>query len=336
MAGSNVSWTKLAESQRLQRSSQTVSVVGSAAYIFGGELLPREPVDNQLDVIDFGEGTSSAKTVPAPQHAPSPRVGSTCVTIKDALYLFSGRGGIAMAPVEENGAVWRYTPADGIWALITPADPSAPFVAGRSYHAATSNGVDTIYFHAGCPEKGRMADFWSFNVESRTWTALPAAPPPARGGTSIAFSDGKIYRMNGFDGEKEQGGAIDVFDITKETWSTISFQPDGVQGPEARSVAALVAVKSQGKASLVTLFGERDPSSLGHAGAGKMLADAWAFDIASETWTKLDPKGDLPSSRGWFDADVAHQEDGTDAVIVHGGLAEDNSRLGDVWKLQIA
>ncbi|KAG7127107.1 Nitrile-specifier protein 5 like [Verticillium longisporum] len=292
MANIKASWTKLAESQRLQRSSQTIAVLGSAAYIFGGELLPREPIDNQLDVVSLGEGMQCSHS-----NAPSPRVGSSCVAIKNALYLFSGRGGIAMAPVEENGAVWRYTPADSTWMLITPADPSAPFVDGRSYHAATSNGVDTFYLHAGCPEKGRKADLWSFSVESRTWTALPAAPPPTRGGTSIAFSNGKIYRMNGFDGEHEQGGAIDVFDIAKETWSTISFQADGVQGPEARSVAALVIVQSQGKDLLVTLFGERDPSALGHAGAGKMLSDVWAFDIDHEIWKKLEFTGDIPSSR---------------------------------------
>jgi hypothetical protein len=103
-------------------------------------------------------------------------------------------------------------------------------------------------------------------------------------------------------------------------------------------VSALLAVKVKGRDSLVTLFGERDPSSLGHAGAGKMLGDVWAFDLEREKWTKVEPKvgpkGDAPRSRGWFGADVVADEDGEDAVIIHGGLAEDNSRLGDVWELR--
>jgi hypothetical protein len=33
----------------------------------------------------------------------------------------------------------------------------------------------------------------------------------------------------------------------------------------------------------VTIFGERNPSSLGHAGAGKMFGDVWAYDIAGES-----------------------------------------------------
>jgi len=243
-----------------------------------------------------------------------------------------------MAPIEEKGTLWRYTPNEFLWKLIEPANPSAPYPASRSYHAMTSDGNDSIYVHAGCPEKGRLSDLWSFNTESKIWTELPAAPLPGRGGTSITVSGGKLYRMNGFDGQSEQGGAIDVLDLANRTWSTVSFKPDGVHGPEPRSVSTLLAVRVKGRDSLVTLFGERDPSSLGHAGAGKMLGDVWAFDLEREKWTKVEPKvgpkGDAPPPRGWFGADVVENEDGEHAVIIHGGLAEDNSRLGDVWELR--
>lgn len=275
-----------------------------------------------------------ATTPEAPTEAPTPRVGSASAVLKGALYLFSGRGGVAMAPVEEKGALWRYAPDQSLWSLVAPADPAAPYPAGRSYHAMASDGRETIYVHAGCPEKGRLSDLWAFNVVSKTWTELPAAPAPARGGTSIAVSGGKLYRMNGFDGKTEQGGAIDVFDLATRAWSTISFQPDGVHGPEPRSVSALLAVKVKGREALVTLFGERDPSSLGHAGAGKMLGDVWAFDVERGEWEKVEPGAEAPVPRGWFGADVAADGDGDQVVIVHGGLAEDNSRLGDVWELR--
>lgn len=49
-------WTRLASSTRLQRSSQAISVVGSKAFIFGGELKPRQPVDNRFDVVDIQDG----------------------------------------------------------------------------------------------------------------------------------------------------------------------------------------------------------------------------------------------------------------------------------------
>lgn len=267
------------------------------------------------------------QTLSAPSNAPTPRVGSPSTTIDSKLYIFSGRGGLEMKPIEEAGSLWCYDTTTNTWDLITPSDPSAPLPAGRSYHCISSDGVDRIYIHSGCPEQGRLSDLWVFDVGQKTWTELPSAPAPTRGGASIAFSNEKIYRMNGFDGKTEQGGSLDIFEIKDSSWSTVTFKPDGKEGPEARSVSTLLPVSFQDKSYLLTMFGERDPSSLGHAGAGKMLFDVWAFDLEESIWQRVET-GDGPVARGWFDADVM-----TDGVIVHGGLGEDNERLGDVWVL---
>ena len=56
MANLSARWTRLASSERLGRSSQSLSVLGSQAWVFGGEVLPRQPVDNRLDVIELGSG----------------------------------------------------------------------------------------------------------------------------------------------------------------------------------------------------------------------------------------------------------------------------------------
>lgn len=53
MAKLSATWVRLAANDRLRRSSQAVSVIGEQAFVFGGELLPREPVDNQLDVVEL-------------------------------------------------------------------------------------------------------------------------------------------------------------------------------------------------------------------------------------------------------------------------------------------
>jgi len=84
------------------------------------------------------------------------------------------------------------------------------------------------------------------------------------------------------------------------------------------------------------MFGETDPSALGHAGAGKMLGNVWAYSLQAKKWYKIDWEGEGPKPRGWFAADLVPGggQDGKSAVIVHGGLAEDNSRLGDVWKFE--
>ncbi|KAI7764232.1 hypothetical protein LZL87_012641 [Fusarium oxysporum] len=307
-------WSRITSSKRLYRSSQAVSSVGQKVYIFGGELLPREPVDNRVDVVSLDTQEHGAQTLTAPAKAPSPRVGSPSTTIGSNIFLFSGRGGLEMKPIEEKGAIWRYNTADNTWDTIEPEDPSALFPDGRSYHCITSNGVDQLYLHSGCPEQNRLNDLWAFDVTKGAWSELPSAPGPARGGSSIAFHDGKLFRMNGFDGKTEQGGAIDIYDIAAASWSTVTYKPDGVEGPEARSVATLLSITVQGKTFLITMFGERDPSALGHAGAGKMLSDVWAFDIEESTWKRMEIGDDGPVARGWFDADVTRSEDGKDVI----------------------
>lgn len=251
------------------------------------------------------------------------------------MYLFSGRGGIDMAPVEEDGVVWCFDPASSAWSAIKPADSTKPFPPARSYHCSTSDGQSAFFLHAGCPTKGRLSDLWKFDVSSRTWEQLPDAPAPQRGGTSIAHSGGKLYRMNGFDGNTEQGGSIDIFDIAANSWSTETFIADGNDGPEPRSVCVLLPVRLMQKDKLLTLFGEHDPSTLGHAGAGKMLNDVWIYDISENWWTQLHPEGKegVPDPRGWFDADVVKNASGNDSIVVHGGLGENNERLKDAWIL---
>lgn len=79
--------------------------------------------------------------------------------------------------------------------------------------------------------------------------------------------------MNGFDGEREVGGALDIYNPASDSWSITEFDPDGIAGPGARSVAVLIPIKRHDGPYLVTRFGERDPSSLGHQVAWKMLSD---------------------------------------------------------------
>jgi len=331
MAKISATWQKAFEAEILQRSSQVISVVQEGAYIFGGELRPREPRDNDVHVLSLADPMLSVHSTLSP--SPPPRVGSAATTIQGKIYLFSGRGGVAMAPIEENGSIWEFDPSTATWSLIEPseASTSARYPSARSYHCIASDGNDTLYIHAGCPEKGRLSDLWSFSLSTRKWTPLAAAPDPPRGGASIAFAGGLLYRLNGFDGKTELGGSLDVYAPEQNQWSSITYTPDGETGPGPRSVSALLPAHVGGKSSLVTLFGERDPSALGHQGAGKMLSDVWVFDLDSQTWAEAEVHGDiLPAARGWFGADTVGDQT---KILVQGGLGESNERLGDAWLL---
>ncbi|CAD0082351.1 unnamed protein product [Aureobasidium vineae] len=347
MATIKGTWKLVQRNKLLQRSSQTLSTLGDRALIFGGELHPREPRDNDVHILKIiprpnvcalQEYGNDPRT--SPENAgglPLARVGTASTVVDGKIYYFSGRGGVDMAPVDEQGKLWQFcfSDAHGVgWHEVSPADNSQPVPEPRSYHCMTSDKNTTLYVHAGCPTSGRLSDLWAFDVEDRKWRQLASAPGAPRGGTSITFSDGKLYRMGGFDGKHELGGEIDIYDIASDNWSTHTFTPDGNEGPGCRSVGSLLAINVDGRSSLITAFGESDPSALGHAGAGNMLPDAWLWDIETKKWSKIvvDEGAEMPQPRGWFAADVVVIE-GKEGLIVQGGLAEDNQRLDDAWVL---
>jgi len=129
------------------------------------------------------------------------------------------------------------------------------------------------------------------------------------------------------------------YDITEDEWELWEYPTDSMNGPGARSVAALVHVRVTGTKYVITLFGERRPSDRGHEGAGQFWDDVWAFNVESHKSSKVEVKGDggeLPVSRGWFDADSwMDQEKGKWKILMQGGLNDENKRLGDVWVLEL-
>ncbi|KAK3616802.1 hypothetical protein LTR56_025705 [Elasticomyces elasticus] len=105
-------WTNVDESELLQRSSHNVAVLGSKIYVFAGELKPRQPRDNDIFVLDTGDEEPIAATATfvasVESRRPSPRVGSAVAKLGNKLYFFSGRGGEAMAAVNEQGVLWVF------------------------------------------------------------------------------------------------------------------------------------------------------------------------------------------------------------------------------------
>lgn len=62
----------------------------------------------------------------------------------------------------------------------------------------------------------------------------------------------------------------------------------------------LVLVEIEEKGYLLTLFGERNLSSLGPTGVGKILGDVLAFDVQPNARSRVEPNVEAPAPRGWF------------------------------------
>ncbi|KAJ5917594.1 hypothetical protein N7466_011148 [Penicillium verhagenii] len=224
-----------------------------------------EVLQRSSRIVNTLVADASIKTYPATSDSPSACVGTAPATLNGKIYLLSGRGGTATTPIEESGTTWEYDRFKTSWSLTQPSKNSPEtFPAARSYHCIINDGKETLYLHAGCPEKRRHGDLWAFCISRKEWTEFAPAFDPPRGGTSIAFVDGKLYRMNGFDGKTEHGGNVDIYTIETAFWVWHGYPTDGKDGPTPRSVSALLPISVGERPYLNTLFGEQDLSSLGH------------------------------------------------------------------------
>lgn len=52
-------WQCLVKNDRLKRSSQALSVVDGQVCIFGGEVQPRQPVHDKVDIVTLGSSKSA-------------------------------------------------------------------------------------------------------------------------------------------------------------------------------------------------------------------------------------------------------------------------------------
>ncbi|KAF8813116.1 galactose oxidase [Phlegmacium glaucopus] len=339
-----ISWTPLnltpAATQALTRSSHALITHAGRAYIFGGELKPRTPVDGVLHTLDLSSGLHNSIQAATAEEGPTPRVGTGLAKVGDALYLWGGRGGKEMKPLRSE--LWKYDLAskEGKWEkLLTKGDQPEE----RSYHVLTGvQAQNALYLHAGCPASGRLSTLHVLDLSTLTFRSLTPAPEPGRGGTVLAAvqsigTKGSLIRFGGFAGH-ELGGPLDVYDIAQNKWESVI--PSG-ESPSARSVHALLGIPNLKKGSdlvAVMFGGERDPApaELGHDGAGRFLSDVWGLKRSADgtwSWEKATHKeeGNVPQPRGWFASDIT--ENGQ--VIVQGGLNEHNERIGDAWVLNV-
>ncbi len=300
---------------------------------------------------------------------------------------------------------WRDWAAGNTEEFGTPQRPIVGAVAERATDADAEGYGTLIIHGGCLSSGGRGNDVWAFDVHSCTWQRLPDAPGPSRGGPALALSRNRLYRFGGFDGEDEIGGQLDYLELGVDTfddgfsagevalsvgrgggeWKSLLEGKEDVgykesdpadaplTGPDAddpwpapRSVTRLEAVTvGGGREYLVLMFGEGDPSGVGHEGAGSFYDDVWAFQVPSQQgsaasfadtvlsvvgrktgegrWARVittphDDEDDEsvpgPVARGWFaSAPMGSLEE--NGIAIWGGLNVDNQRLGDGWILRL-
>ena len=237
-------WSHIRTDKSLPRSSHSLSVIKSKVYIFGGEETPREPVDNHIHVFTLPSSEHDevdyqvipAKGAATSADVPPPRVGHTASAIDDRIYVFGGRGGKAMKPLQENGRVWVFDTRLNLWSALDPAQGS-PYPEARSYHASasTKHPLSQPKIPTGPPSGSVASAFSESSQRQRTdYTENPL-------GTSGSGVDdhGTIFVHGGCPAS---GRVADVwaFDIASRIWSQYADAP----GP-ARGGPSLCVTKSR-------------------------------------------------------------------------------------------
>ena len=167
-------WFSLSKTPFLARSSHCIAASKSGIVIvYGGQLKPGTPIDSgtkfdgtpkgSLHIFDLAKSllsqgwrmlTPDTKNISgdAAKAIPEPRTGAVTVWDGDALYLWGGRGGVDMAPLDAYQAgVWKATINLGQgtqqsvrWERIAATNEDEAPVP-RSHHSAVAHGVRPLF-----------------------------------------------------------------------------------------------------------------------------------------------------------------------------------------------
>lgn len=275
----------------LPRSSHSLNVVSGSAYVFGGEIDPREPVDNDMHVIrlpfssagadyykvkarpaapedqtpnterereEETEGSVTPKAglddVPLEESllskgkepatdvrpdlgdVPAPRVGHATAVIGSRIFLFGGRGGPDMKPLEEAGRVWVYDTRSSTWTFLDPVPAVKggaiiPHPAPRSYHCATA--TDHPQDPASSPPpKAKTWRQWVLGDTTRT--GIPQDPIVGNVAEDAVDQEsdgyGTFFVHAGCLANGDRTSDLWAFDVRARTWMELPAAPGPSRG----------------------------------------------------------------------------------------------------------
>ena len=329
-------WKRLEQSGEAPspRSSHTACALqsGEIIVVFGGENAPRTPVGNSTHV--YRTDSNSWVTLFPLNKTPSDRLGhaAACVSGREML-LHGGRSQVSEASTMDD--LYSFDLPSGVWRSLSTRGPAPE---PRNYHAAAAaDGV--FYVFGGCGRSGRLADLWRYDVRGNGWQSFPSLQSMlGRGGAGLFVNGREAFVVGGFTGKESND--VFRFDFRNQGWESVetsgaSFTARSVFGKALHgSSAAMDSKLCCPHAGHILVFGgEIDPSDLGHAGAGQFDDTCFCLDIERRQWDVFEVKsndGDLPGPRGWAASCWV-----PNGLVLHGGINEDNVRLGDLYMLDV-
>ncbi|KAI0406413.1 hypothetical protein F4802DRAFT_557438 [Xylaria palmicola] len=277
----------------LPRSSHSLDVVAGNAYIFGGEVEARKPVDNDMHIIvlpssgapaDYYavKARASPRAEAAEEDAAIPAIiteeDETESQLKDPLteVPLGSSPQLATAPGVASGP--------GPSAAGKGKGPESPDVPPpRIGHASAVIGTRIFIFGgraaaAGSSTLDENGRVWVFETKTHTWTYLdphPSSPiPPPRSYHAAVAT------------EKPREFAMKPRLRRSSTWKEWAEGDSAEVGIPQRPVAGSIAARATDDEADGAGFG----TFIVHGGCladGGRTADVWAFDVHARTWKRL-------------------------------------------------
>lgn len=171
---------------------------------------------------------------------------------------------------------------------------------------------------AGQDDRSFFNDVWALELSSLTWTELsPASRPQARYGSASVFDppERRLVTFAGFTDLSRRFQDTQAFDLDTNSWEDLT--PAG-EKPEVRCL--LTAAYDAAGRRMIIYGGQRSGP----------LADIWAFDLGSRSWTSLTPP-ERPDGR-FFASSFLDREG---RFHVFGGQTATGD-VGETWAFDLA
>ncbi|KAI0019330.1 hypothetical protein F4780DRAFT_747217 [Xylariomycetidae sp. FL0641] len=268
----------------LPRSSHSLDVVAGHAYLFGGEVEPGQPLDNDMHVVILPSGSASSdcyavKARPSPKNQPASisEEDETAAQLQDPLTQVP-LGTAADDPDAEPSSASAEKGKE-------PAGDQVP--QARLGHATAVIGT-RIFMFGGRGAEGPLDEggrVWIFETKTQTWTfadphRTSPAPPPRSGHCATATDKPRDFAIKPLK--------------RRESWKEWAEGDSADVGIPQRPIAGSIAEhatddEDQGFGTLVV-----------HGGVladGRLADDVWAFDVRAATWKQL-PAAPGPARSG--------------------------------------
>lgn len=226
---------------------------------------------------------------------PSQRHECAAAVVDDCLYLFGGRGNLAVNRFNFSTKSW-----DSVAAM--------PMLMHHFQATVYNNEVFIAgAFTGNYPHETPIANVYAFNTTNHTWRIETSIPSDRlRGAAASVVHQNKLYLIAGIiDGHFDGHVAwVDVYDFTTKKWTRLE------DAPQARDHFQAVVVNDK-----IYLAGGRKSSAVSKQVFQLTVPEVDVYDIPSDSWFTLESTKNISTQR----AGCTSVPFGKNAFMVIGG-----------------